>query len=110
MTLNEYQEQAHKTSHDTTIGGDFLLYPVLGLAGESGELLNKVKKIYRDSGGVYTHADCDAIVAELGDLLWYLSEISFQLSVELSTVAERNIAKLSSRQRRGVISGSGDYR
>ena len=105
-----FQGRAHETSHDTMIGGDMLLYPVLGLAGESGELLNKIKKIYRDSGGVYTHEDRNAVIDELGDILWYVSEVATQLGIELSIVAERNLLKLASRKQRGVISGSGDNR
>jgi NTP pyrophosphatase (non-canonical NTP hydrolase) len=110
MDSNMFQGRAHETSHDTMIGGDMLLYPVLGLAGESGELLNKIKKIYRDSGGVYTHEDRNAVIDELGDILWYVSEVATQLGIELSIVAERNLLKLASRKQRGVISGSGDNR
>lgn len=110
MTLNEYQEAAHATSKSATIGGDILLYPVLGLAGEVGELLNKVKKNYRDSGGIYTHADRNALIAELGDILWYVSEVATQLSVELDRVATDNVLKLADRANRGVIGGNGDER
>lgn len=110
MELNTFQELAHKTSHDTMIGGDMLLYPVLGLAGEAGELLNKVKKIYRDSGGVYTHADRNAVIAEAMDCAWYISEICTQLGVDLDSAAHVLLSKLNSRQQRGVIGGSGDNR
>lgn len=110
MHLTDYQFLAHGTSHNTVIGGDLLLYPAIALGGETGEFLDKVKKIYRDSGGVYTHADRNALVAELGDVLWYVAEIATQLSVDLSAVAEANLEKLRSRKERGVIGGSGDNR
>jgi NTP pyrophosphatase (non-canonical NTP hydrolase) len=110
MHLSDYQYLAHKTSHNTAIGGDLLLYPTIALGGEVGEFLNKVKKIYRDSGGVYTHHDRDALIGELGDVLWYVAEIATQLSVDLSAVADANIEKLHSRQQRGVIGGNGDNR
>lgn len=110
MDLNTFQRKAHETSHDTMIGGDFLLYPVLGLAGESGELLNRIKKIYRDSGGVYTHADRDAVVLEAMDCAWYIAEICTQLGVSLNDAAQMLLTKLASRQQRGVIGGSGDNR
>jgi len=110
MQLNEYQKLAHATSHNTTIGGNALLYPVLGLAGETGELVNKVKKLHRDNGGEMNAAHRDAILQETGDLLWYLAEICTQLHVDLETVAYANIEKLASRAERGVIGGSGDYR
>ncbi len=110
MTLNDFQVSAHETSHNTMIGGDMLLYPVLGLAGESGELLNKVKKIYRDSGGVYTHADRDAVISEAMDCAWYIAEICTQLGMDMEDAAHTLLSKLNSRQQRGVIGGSGDNR
>ena len=48
MTLDEYQEKAHESSMDVSIGGNRALYPILGLAGEIGELQNKIKKVFRD--------------------------------------------------------------
>mgnify|MGYP000368527605 CR=1 FL=1 len=110
MELNEYQRQAHATSKETLIGDSPLLYPVLGLVGESGELADKVKKLYRDSGGVM---DDDAkldLMLEAGDVLWYLSELATALNVELETIAELNLDKLRDREHRGVIGGSGDRR
>lgn len=108
--MDLYQEQAHQTSHDTMIGGDLLLYPILGIAGETGELLNKIKKIYRDHGGIYSQTDRNEVIGELGDILWYISEIATLFDTLLSEIAGANIAKLRSRQHRGVIGGSGDNR
>lgn len=110
MELNKYQEHAHATSHNTEIGGDRLLYPVLGLAGEAGELVNKLKKVYRDNGGTVPPDVKWAIASELGDILWYVAEIATQLQIELNTVATDNVWKLASRANRGVIGGSGDNR
>lgn len=110
MTLNEYQKVAHETSKSTIIGGDVLLYPVMGLAGEVGELLNKVKKIYRDSGGVITDDILLMLRLELGGILWYLAETSTVLGIDLSDVAEANLMQLADRANRGVIGGSGDNR
>ena len=110
MQLDEYQRLAHETSHNTTIGTDSVLYPVLGLCGECGELANKMKKVYRDSGGYPSIDERAALIDELADVMWYAAEIATQLEVDLSTVAKANLAKLASRKQRGVIGGSGDNR
>jgi NTP pyrophosphatase (non-canonical NTP hydrolase) len=47
---------------------------------------------------------------ELGDVLWYVSQIASELGLELEEIAQANLEKLLSRQRRGVLSGSGDER
>ncbi|MFN3369690.1 MAG: nucleoside triphosphate pyrophosphohydrolase family protein, partial [Thermus sp.] len=73
MTLNEYQQEAKKTALYPEVYR--LLYPTLGLAGESGELANKVKKILRDHGGNLSQATREDLVAELGDVLWYVAQL-----------------------------------
>lgn len=110
MTFDEYQVKAHETSKNTAIGGDTLLYPVLGLAGETGEFADKVKKLYRDNNGVMSEGQRSSLVLELGDLQWYLAELATQLGVSLAFVADMNLAKLADRAERGVIGGDGDNR
>ena len=103
MTFNEYQENASKTA---IYPEQFkLVYPALGLAGEAGEVAEKVKKHIRD--GVL---DVDAVKKEMGDVLWYLAALASDLGIELEDVALANVEKLSSRKQRGVIGGSGDNR
>ena len=87
-----------------------IVYPTLGLTNEAGEFAGKVKKIFRDKGGVISDADREALKSELGDILWYLTQICTQLDLELADVAHANIIKLSSRKRRGTIGGDGDSR
>lgn len=87
-----------------------IVYPTLGLTNEAGELAGKVKKIFRDRDGQITEADREALKGELGDVLWYLTQICTQLDLSLAEVAQANIAKLSSRRKRGKISGDGDDR
>lgn len=108
--MNAYQEIAHDTSLNTAIGGDTLIYAVLGLCNETGEFSGKLKKIHRDKGGVISDEDRDALKDELGDVLWYVAETATQLGLSLAEVAKHNNEKTQSRKKRGVISGNGDNR
>lgn len=83
-----------------------ITYPCLGLAGEVGEVCEKVKKHIRD-GRVLDKED---LTKELGDVLWYLSALAGDLGIDLEDVAKTNYEKLKSRMERNVISGSGDNR
>ena len=82
-----------------------LEYTALGLASEAGEFAGKVKKMIRDK----TY-DTEAIIAELGDVLWYVARAAAELDVHLSDVAKDNVEKLKSRMERGKLKGSGDKR
>lgn len=88
-----------------------LAYVTLGLAGEAGEVANKVKKLLRDHPGeAVTSAQAVQIAEEAGDVLWYLAMVCDELRASLGTVAALNLAKLESRKARGTIKGSGDQR
>ena len=106
MNINTYQQEAAKTA----IYSNKLIYPTLGLAGEAGEIANKVKKILRDNSGELEEDDRQNLISELGDVLWYVAALATDLKTELSEVANKNIEKLNSRKNRGVIGGSGDNR
>ncbi|GAB5601781.1 nucleoside triphosphate pyrophosphohydrolase family protein [Thermus sp. FJN-A] len=108
MTLEEYQREAQKTALYPEAYR--LLYPTLGLVGEAGELANKVKKVLRDEGGSLTPKAREALLAELGDVLWYVAQVATDLGVSLEAVAQANLEKLRSRWERGQIGGSGDFR
>ena len=82
----------------------------LGLTGEAGELADKIKKVYRDKGGVFKQEEREAIVKELGDVLWYLTRLGATLGFSLEQIAEINVEKLADRAKRGKIGGSGDDR
>lgn len=106
--FNEYQNTTGMTAiypEDKA-----LEYLSLGLVSEAGEVAGAVKKVIRDDDGVLTHKSVDNLVAEIGDVLWYISELCTTLRVELGDVADENIQKLLDRQRRGVLKGSGDKR
>jgi len=108
MQLDEYQSRANGTAiYPASVR---LLYPCLGLAGEAGEVCDKVKKIFRDEGGVIEPEKRQEILKELGDVLWYIAAIARDLDADLSSVAAMNLQKLESRQARGVLGGSGDNR
>lgn len=104
-----YQEQSRKTYSDIETN-DPIVYPTLGLVNEAGEVAGKVKKIFRDRNGEITDADRVALKGELGDVLWYLTQICTNLGLTLEEVAEANLDKLFSRLERGVIQGDDDHR
>jgi NTP pyrophosphatase (non-canonical NTP hydrolase) len=87
-----------------------IVYPTLGLVNEAGEVAGKVKKIFRDKAGVISEEDRQSLKDELGDVLWYLTQICTELNLSLAEVAEGNIEKLFSRLARGTIGGDGDKR
>ncbi len=113
MELNDYQKKARETALYPRVGNNFI-YPALGLAGETGEVVEKIKKLMRNDGvetpDKVTPEKRDEIVKEMGDVLWYLSQLASELDVDFSLVAERNIEKLSSRKERGMIHSEGDNR
>jgi NTP pyrophosphatase (non-canonical NTP hydrolase) len=104
LTFNQYQEEAQKTAiypEDKA-----LEYLSLGLASEAGELTGKIAKWYRKDN---TFPQLE-VIDELGDILWFVSELARFLDTDLSAVADLNRKKLASRMQRGVIKGSGDNR
>lgn len=113
MKLDKYQEKAagfdlFETAMD--LRSPAFLEKVLGVAGEAGEMADKVKKIIRDKGGYASEEDRAEIAKELGDVLWYVANVARYLGVSLSDIAEGNIAKLSSRKNRNKLHGEGDNR
>lgn len=119
MNFNEYQEKAGKFdtfSYETFMAEGArvnhlgILEKVLGLAGESGEACDKIKKIIRDENGEVSHEKRKELAKELGDVLWYLAMVSKYLCVEFEEVAKMNIEKLQDRFERNKIHGSGDNR
>ena len=109
MDFNTYQTAALQTAVYPDPGFNFA-YPALGLVGEAGEVADKLKKVIRDNDGVLTTPVRDAVAKELGDVMWYLSVLAYEMDYDLNKIAQMNLDKLASRQQRGVISGSGDCR
>jgi len=116
MNINEYQEKAREVAIYPNVGGvaqgdpSPLYYLGLGLAGESGEIAEKLKKLFRDSNGEITEEFVATLKGELGDILWYVSNMCSELNMDFEDVFQGNIDKLFSRRDRGKLHGSGDDR
>ncbi|MDO8340590.1 MAG: nucleoside triphosphate pyrophosphohydrolase family protein [Candidatus Woesebacteria bacterium] len=107
--FDKYQKWCKKTAVYPNIGKNFI-YPTIGLMGEAGEVANKIKKIIRDDNSIITKEKRKELVYELGDMMWYIAQLSTELNLKLSDVTEKNLEKLSSRQKRNTVHGSGDHR
>lgn len=111
IEASEYQHRAGETAVYPGIGStQGLLYTALGLAGEAGEVANKVKKVIRDDGGVLTDERRAQIEKEAGGVAWYLAQLSFELGTPLGAIMRENLAILEARQESGTIHGDGDER
>jgi len=108
MDFNKYQEAAVSTAiyPDT----HRILYPALGMAGEAGEVANKVKKIIRDGTDNLPEDWKDQLASEIGDVLWYCAALANDIGIPLSLIAAQNRDKLLERKQKGTIGGSGDKR
>jgi len=109
MNFTDYQTKARATAKYPVIGHG-VIYPTLGLTNEAGEVAGKIKKIFRDKDGVIGEAEREALKSELGDVLWYISQVCTELDISLDEVAQANISKLLDRLARGKIQGDGDTR
>lgn len=102
MKLNEYQDQAATTMLPQC---DNIEYLGLGIAGEAGEVAEKLKKRIRGDE-IPDHE----IALECGDCIWYISQLAAKLGFSLEEIATMNIAKLNARKAQGKIQGNGDNR
>ena len=108
MGMNEYQRLAEVTVvYKPELK---VIYPTIGLCGETGEVAEKVKKWLRDDGGQMTDERRELLKKELGDVMWYLAVLAKDLGLTLDEIARHNIEKLLDRKERGVVHGKGDIR
>ena len=121
MTLDEYQDAAMTTCMATCKNESYM---VLNLVGEVGELASKMAKAIRKGKAMIdrnrfitewgsecmTEQEIHDLKAECGDVLWQISGLCKVMGWTLEEVAQENLAKLASRQKRHVIDGNGDNR
>jgi NTP pyrophosphatase (non-canonical NTP hydrolase) len=108
MNINEYQESIKQFAIYPGAGeGGFpeVNYLLLGLVSEAGELAGKWKKFVRD--GTFNQED---FLAEIGDVLWYTTQLCSSANLSIEAVAELNYNKLSKRKETNTLKGSGDHR
>ena len=113
MNVNDYQQQAIKTAYIDPQHADTLMEKTIwamGIAGESGEVIEKWKKIVAYKEGKITQNDLNELAKELGDVIWYVAVLANSLGLTLEDIMQRNLDKLASRQERGAIKGRGDNR
>ena len=97
MNGNEYQKLAMKTLNPALNKKEILVNGVMGLNGESGEVIDIVKKHMFQGHEL----DKDKIKKELGDVMWYVAEVCEALDLSLDEVMEGNIEKLRKRFKDG---------
>lgn len=106
-----FDEYQNKSSMTAIFPEEFALeYLCLGLVSEAGEVAGKIKKVIRDNNRQMSDEVKKQISDEIGDVLWYLAQLSLELNIPMSRIATENIDKLRDRENRGKISGSGDSR
>lgn len=112
MDLTTYQQTAVSTAKYPNVG-DNLVYPALGLAGECGEVVEHVKKLYRKTGRIdcydgslssnASHSHDLALALEIGDVLWYIAALASEIGYDLSEIAQMNLDKLADRKAAGTL-------
>lgn len=129
MNVDEYQLKAHETAvyprilvlkNPNDVGALIKngievvdiswVYPILGFAGEIGEVANKMKKVIRDDNFIISTEKRIQIKRELGDCDWYAAETATELNLKKSEIDNDNIEALANRKKENKIHGSGDER
>lgn len=108
--FNDFQAWTDSTAIYPNAGKgniEALTYVALGLAGETGEVVEKIKKLMRDGDTPERRTE---LAKELGDVLHYVARMAREMGLPLSQVAQSNVDKITSRQQRNQLQGSGDNR
>jgi len=109
MTFDDYQDFTDQTAIYPDAGKGNIVYPALGLCGETGEVAEHIKKVMRGDSTL-TPERKEKMLYELGDVLWYVARLATELGYTLNSVAEGNIHKLKIRQAAGKLQGEGSSR
>ena len=114
MNCNDYQSQADSFARYDKVKEAKIplwLFLAIGIAGEAGEILEKIKKHIRKHGTSPLPKKLQKqLKSELGDVLWYLAELASALDMSLAEIAKTNLKKLNDRKKRGVLMEEGDNR
>ena len=98
-TFNQYQGEARRLLFVANKTTPTYVYAALGLAGETGEIMEQLKKSIRETDGSYiSQPRIDNLKLELGDVLWYLSTLADCIGFSLEEIASANVKKLTERQ------------
>lgn len=95
MDFSSYQAMAMATDQVPLGSDNAVIVPLLGLAGEAGELLSEYKKHLRD--GAAHQLFTERVAEELGDLLWYISNVASKFGLDLEHIAQKNLTKCGAR-------------
>lgn len=111
--IDKYQAECMRTAVFDERWG--IMYPAIGMAEESGEVVGKIKKWMRDDSpsgpdDMPGWKRIKEIAYEIGDNLWYASVLAGFLGIKMSDILRMNIEKIRSRHAKGTIHGSGDER
>jgi NTP pyrophosphatase (non-canonical NTP hydrolase) len=79
---------------------------MLGLASETGSILNVYKKYLRD--GIDLAANRELLRGELGDLLWYTAAVATACGLDLEDIAQANLARTRDRYPRRQAGSGGE--
>lgn len=96
MKIKEYEDAAARTRGPST-QKDMLINGGLGLCGETGEVVDLIKK-YIYHGKELPRED---LIAELGDVVWYIVEIAAAIDCSLEDILITNVEKLTKRYPNG---------
>lgn len=117
--ISYYQNEAYKTAITYEDKGVMhFAYPVIKLAGETGEFCDKIGKYFRNNGEPETAFDAAAVLnqykiqlkSELGDILWYIACFCTRMGIRMEDVLYDNLVKIRDRAERNVIKSEGDNR
>ena len=106
MTINEYQKLAMTTLNPALTEKEVLLNGVMGLCGESGEVIDLVKKWMMQGHDL----DKAHLAKELDDVAWYLAETATAIGYDLETILQNNIDKLKARYPEGFTADRSMHR
>ena len=93
MKINEYQKLAMRNLNPALNNDEVLLNGVMGLCGESGEVIDILKKHLSQGHEL----NKEKMAEELGDVAWYLAETAYALGYDLEEILQMNIEKLQKR-------------